>query len=176
MGVTKTMNCCLQTDCRAPFARRTDTVHWPWRRPAHGYMKPSSLLCSVFGGGRYSESHQKRKLNLSTQSLTYNLFCFQNMLVQWWHRICGSVQQYLSEPKALSTRKSITDTAWVTKNKRLEVKPSSTLLKKKSIKWLPWYYGMLIGQCLIELSGMLRWKHKGTDTKNHSQTFCRERC
>lgn len=92
-GCCKTKGWSLCTDCRAPLQRITPT-HWPWRSWAAACKEPSPLFSSVLGVERCSADSRKRNRGTQPASklLTYNMFCLQDILGQWWHRTRGGNQ------------------------------------------------------------------------------------
>lgn len=70
-------------------------IHWMWIGQTGAYIKPSPPCCSVFGTESSSAGYSKRKVNTkpTTKPLIYNMSSYlQNMLGQWWHKVCGTKQ------------------------------------------------------------------------------------
>ena len=105
--VASTIGFSPQTDSKDPWLKKkTCTTHWAWRSQATAYMEPLPLCSSVFGIGRYFVSYQKEKHKHQPSLWSTMLSCLQNV----WFDL-GPLQRWNS---------FIPDTAWVTKNQRLD--------------------------------------------------------
>lgn len=116
-------SCSLPIDNGAPFTKdNINTTYWTWRSPlVPSWVSHSCILVTLVQEDSLEVLKKKHEHQLSHKTFDLQSPAYEICQSVEWHRTCGSSQPLsdrMQEP--LHKRKPIPDTAWQSKNQKLD--------------------------------------------------------